>query len=194
MYTAIGGFRAVIWTDVFQMIVILSSLIVMNIIGVQKGDRWPYFLFDPDPRILYSVWSTILGSTFTGIASFSFNQMIIQRFVSLPKKKHAIASIYAALPVALLMTTLLTITGLVIYANYANCAPDGDYSKLLLKFVIETLGVFQGMTGVFVSCIFCGALSANFYYLPSTANNIYSNLQSIYLSHFDHIYLSISVY
>lgn len=172
MYTAIGGFRAVIWTDVFQMIVILSSLIVMNIIGVQKvggtsrvanlitqGDRWPYFLFDPDPRILYSVWSTVLGSTFTGIASFSFNQMIIQRFVSLPKKKHAIASIYAALPVALLMTTLLTITGLVIYANYANCAPDEDYSKLLPKFVIETLGVFQGMTGVFVSCIFCGALS-----------------------------------
>ncbi|XP_052834309.1 sodium-dependent multivitamin transporter [Octopus bimaculoides] len=175
LYTAIGGLRAVIWTDVFQIIVMITSLIVTVVIGIQnaggtsevsriisEGDRWPYFDFDPDPRLIYSFWSCVLGSTFSGMASFSFQQMIIQRFVSLPTKKAAIASVYIAMPVSLLILTLLCVTGLIIYANYADCDPIRiihSYNKILPHFITQALGKYSGLPGLFVSCIFCGALS-----------------------------------
>ncbi|GAB1599025.1 sodium-dependent multivitamin transporter-like, partial [Argonauta hians] len=175
LYTAIGGLRAVIWTDVFQALVIIISLITTAILGIQdgggiqkvfkvimEGDRLPYFNFDPDPRVTYTAWSTILGSTFIGIASFSFQQMIIQRIVSLPTKKAATAAVYCALPISLLILTLLCITGLVIYAKIADCNPIRSiytYNNILPYFVTQMLNDYPGMRGLFVACIFCGALS-----------------------------------
>ena len=35
VYTVIGGLKAVVWTDVFQMIVVYAGLIVMMVRGAQ---------------------------------------------------------------------------------------------------------------------------------------------------------------
>ena len=74
-YTTIGGIKAVIWTDLFQALVMLASLIVILFIGVfrdvkgvdnllttsYENGRMNLFNFNPDPFIRQSFWSLIIG-------------------------------------------------------------------------------------------------------------------------------------
>jgi len=68
------------------------------------------------------------------------------------------------LPLNIFSTTITVLTGLVIYAFYASCDPrtTGEIStddEILPYFVIEVLGKFHGIPGVFVAALFCGTLS-----------------------------------
>lgn len=72
IYTTIGGLKAVIWTDVFQSVIMLLSMLAIifkgtydiggfeNMWNINKdGGRLNFFDFDPNPMIRQSFWSLV---------------------------------------------------------------------------------------------------------------------------------------
>ena len=92
-YTTIGGIRGVIWNDLFQALVMFTSLGIIIIKGIIDaggfGDLWEtnanggrlnFFDFNPDPFIRQSFWSLVFGQIIYMSMSFCFDQQMIQRF------------------------------------------------------------------------------------------------------------------
>ncbi|KAL9971857.1 hypothetical protein ACROYT_G018069 [Oculina patagonica] len=175
-YTTVGGMKAVIWTDVFQGIVMLVGLTTIIIVGTikvgslgkvfdiaYKGHRLD-FDFSIDPTSRNTFWVFVLGGAFQMLPVYATNQTAVQRFLTSRSFKSAQRAVWMNLPLNIFSTTVTVLTGLVIYAFYASCDPGttGEIStddEILPYFVIEVLGKFHGIPGVFVASLFCGTLS-----------------------------------
>ncbi|XP_033752712.1 sodium-coupled monocarboxylate transporter 1-like [Pecten maximus] len=177
-YTTLGGMRAVIWTDVFQTIVMVAGMIAVLIQGsIQIGglsevwkiayenDRIEFFNFDPDPEVRHSFWSLVVGIYFVWLPPYTVDQQMVQRFSSAKSLKDAKFALLCNLPGMFVIITLCSLVGVVLYANYATCDPlkNNDIenvNQLLPYFVMEIFTDLPGLPGLFVACIFSGALSS----------------------------------
>ncbi|VEN42959.1 unnamed protein product, partial [Callosobruchus maculatus] len=101
-YTFLGGLKAVVWTDSWQVIAMFISVIVVVILGTvtiggpsviidlnSKGGRFQFFNFNPSLYERYSVFSVVIGG-FTYWTCFnSVNQTMVQRYLSLPTARQS---------------------------------------------------------------------------------------------------------
>lgn len=169
--------KAVVWTDVFQMSVMVLGLAFVVVLGVMKvgspekvwttakeGGRIQFLNTQVDTQSSVSLWNVLLGTTFIWLASYGTSQTQVQRFCSVSTLREAKTALYVNIPGVMINISLGCVAGLVIYANYPNCDPlkSGKISKqdqLIPFFVMETLSVVPGLPGLFVACVFSGALS-----------------------------------
>ncbi|XP_077990326.1 sodium-coupled monocarboxylate transporter 1-like [Glandiceps talaboti] len=176
-YTTIGGMKAVLWADTFQLLVMISGFLAVIIqasieVGgwgkvmeiCKEGGRIEFDNFDPDPRVRHSVWSVAVGGIFTWMAIYSVNQSQVQRYLTCRTFKDAKISIYLNIPGLWLILALAACCGLAMYAYYVNCDPfTAGYvtasDQLMPFFVMDILGFLPGLPGLFVSCMFSAALS-----------------------------------
>ncbi|EGV95870.1 Sodium-dependent multivitamin transporter [Cricetulus griseus] len=177
IYTALGGLKAVIWTDVFQTLVMFLGQLVVIIVGSARvgglGHVWDVasqhklisgIELDPDPFVRHTFWTLAFGGVFMMLSLYGVNQAQVQRYLSSRSEKAAVLSCYAVFPcqqVALCMSSLI---GLVMFAYYKKytmspqqeqAAPD----QLVLYFVMDLLKDMPGLPGLFVACLFSGSLS-----------------------------------
>jgi len=98
IYTTFGGVKAVNWTDVQQMLIILSGMIiafVMTIALLPKGIGFVDALrvaggmgklnavdFSFDLHNRYNFWSGLVGGTFVALAYFGTDQSQVQRYLT----------------------------------------------------------------------------------------------------------------
>jgi len=175
-YTTVGGMKAVIWTDVFQGIVMLVGMTTIIIVGTlkvgslgkvfdiaYKGHRLDVDL-SIDPTHRSTLWAFLIGGVFQMLPVYATNQTAVQRFLTTRSFKAAKRAVWMNIPLNIFNTSLTVLTGLVIYAFYASCDPlsTGEINtddEILPYFVIEVLGKFHGVPGVFVASLFCGTLS-----------------------------------
>ncbi|XP_071116553.1 sodium-coupled monocarboxylate transporter 1-like [Haliotis cracherodii] len=176
-YTTIGGIKAVVWTDVFQLFIITGGLLAlvvqgaMDVGGLGKmferatlGGRMPYFDFNPDPFVRNSFWTLNIGGFFTFLTVYASNQATLQRYSSVKTLKGAQLVLWLTLPIAVMNMLLICAVGLAIYARYHDCDPflSGRIAKLdqiVPLYMMDTLGSIPGLPGLFVSCIFSASLS-----------------------------------
>lgn len=177
IYTTIGGLKAVIWTDVFQTLVMVAGQLAVIIVGAQNAggiaNVWEINYnagkisgidFDPDPFKRHTFWTLGFGGVFMMLALYGVNQAQVQRYLSARSEKEAIFSVYLVFPCQQLMLAIGSIMGLVMYARYQECNPRvmGDVTsndQMVLYFVMDVLQDYPGLPGLFVACIFSGALS-----------------------------------
>ncbi|XP_035710979.1 sodium-coupled monocarboxylate transporter 2 isoform X2 [Folsomia candida] len=175
-YSSIGGFKAVLWTDSLQAVIMVVSTAIVVIVGTSKlggvsevwkmadsTNRLNFFNFDVDPRTRHTFWTAVVGGYFQWLPMYA-NQAQIQRYVSLPNYR----SVYIALGINLLgLFVLMGMTyfcGLVIFATYFTCDPIltkdiAAADQILPLFVAQTLEEYPGLPGLFVAGITCAALS-----------------------------------
>ncbi|XP_070393596.1 sodium-coupled monocarboxylate transporter 1-like isoform X1 [Dermacentor albipictus] len=176
-YTVLGGMKAVVWTDTFQMTVMVLGLTTVVVLGVikvgsiekvwttaEEGGRIQFLNTQLDTQSSVSLWNVLLGTTFIWLASYGTSQTQVQRFCSVPSLREAKMALYVNIPGVMINISLGCIAGLVIYANYPDCDPlkSGKIFKsdqLIPFFVMKTLSVVPGLPGLFVACVFSGALS-----------------------------------
>ena len=89
---------------------------------------------------------------------------MVQRYLSIPTLKQAQKSVWIVLPMVIVLITILSGIGLVVYASYDGCDPVNTHrvsasDQLFPLFVMDTLGDYPGVPGLFVAGIFSGALS-----------------------------------
>ncbi|ESO87029.1 hypothetical protein LOTGIDRAFT_107431 [Lottia gigantea] len=177
IYTAFGGMKAVLWTDTFQVFMMLTGLIAVLIRGsmlvggfgkaweiAANSSRVEFFDFSPDPSVRHSVWSLAIGGFFTWVAIYGTNQAQVQRTCTCPTLRKAQIAMWLNFPGLCAILYLSCLIGIVMYAFYSTCDPlqyglVGAADQLLPLFVMDTLGDYPGLPGVFVACLFSGALS-----------------------------------
>ncbi|XP_033097477.1 sodium-dependent multivitamin transporter-like [Anneissia japonica] len=177
-YTSLGGIKAVIWTDVFQFLVLFGSLVVVIVLGTNRAGGlehvWTYnkehgqlnfFVPDTNPLMRLNIWSVVIGGTFTALPIWAVSQTAVQRFLTAKDLKGAQRSIWYSLPGNIIMISIVAFCGLVLYAFYDGTTPGKqvpNYSsvdQILIYFVSQEFGTIPGIQGLFVACLFAGTLS-----------------------------------
>uniref|UniRef100_A0A8C8FAW0 Sodium-dependent multivitamin transporter n=1 Tax=Oncorhynchus tshawytscha TaxID=74940 RepID=A0A8C8FAW0_ONCTS len=130
LYTTLGGLKAVIWTDVFQTIVMFAGQLAVIIVGAHQAGG------------MGEVWRKAMNGS---------------RIASLE-------SCYVVFPCQQVVLCLGCLMGLVMYARYGEESPlDKGYVKtndqMVLYFVMDVFRDLPGLPGLFVACLFSGALS-----------------------------------
>lgn len=95
-YTTIGGIKAVVWTDVIQMLLMLSGFFIVLIKGlmitggpaavfdtVDKHGLLEFFDMSFNFQKTFTFWGVVIGSTITWTMGLCTNQTMIQRYCSL---------------------------------------------------------------------------------------------------------------
>nr|CAB3266302.1 sodium-dependent multivitamin transporter-like [Phallusia mammillata] len=175
LYTAIGGLKAVIWTDVFQAAVMLISQLVIIGIGchnfggplkvwniVYDAKKIAPINLNPSPLVPHTFWSTCIGGTFLCLSIYCVNQAAAQRFLCCRSKKQAKLSIYLNFPLLQIVMIVGCSLGLLIFVQFRCKNPlafGARPDQLLLYYVMFILKNYPGLPGLFIGCLFCASLS-----------------------------------
>ncbi|KAH7966049.1 hypothetical protein HPB49_013486 [Dermacentor silvarum] len=197
-YTSIGGMKAVVWTDVFQIGLMFGSMIMVVLRGTidlgglgyvfdraSEGGRLEFFNFNPNPTERHTVFGMTIGAYFTWMSVYGVSQAMVQRYLTIPTIQGARKAIWINLPGLSFLMLTCAMAGLVIYARYHDCDPImtkkvSSPDQLLPLYVMDVLGKFTGIPGLFVSGIFSGALRT-FSFVHSTVSSGVNSLAAVTL-------------
>ncbi|KAJ1085826.1 hypothetical protein NDU88_005951 [Pleurodeles waltl] len=176
-YTTVGGMKAVIWTDVFQVLVMMSGFFAIVVRGLvlvggvgtaleitQNNSRINFGDFDLDPRRRYTFWTFVLGGTMLWLSMYGINQAQVQRYVACRTEREARLAILVNQSALCYIIGSAVVCGLVMFALYRNCdpllagyvsAPD-QYMPFM---VLEIFEQYPGVPGLFLACAYSGTLS-----------------------------------
>ncbi|XP_061663118.1 sodium-coupled monocarboxylate transporter 1 [Syngnathoides biaculeatus] len=176
-YCTMGGLKAVVWTDVFQVGVMLAgflSVIIRCVVlkgGVGPvvtdslhGGRLDFWDFDPNPLKRHTFWTVTFGGTFVWVSIYGINQAQVQRYISCRSITHAKLSLFINLMGLWCILLSSVFAGMCLYSVYKNCdpwtmgvvsAPD----QLMPYLVMDILGNYPGLPGLFVAAAYSGSLS-----------------------------------
>lgn len=177
IYCTLGGLKAVIWTDVLQLVIMLVGFVLVIARGAvlrggltkvwedaQEGGRLHAFDFDPDPLRRHTFWTVVVGGSIMWLSIYSINQSQVQRYISCKTLGHAKMSLYVNMFGLLLTVSLAMLSGLTMYSIYKDCDPlsNGDINssdQLLPYLVMDILEIYPGIPGLFVAAAYSGTLS-----------------------------------
>uniref|UniRef100_A0A8D0GMP8 Solute carrier family 5 member 5 n=1 Tax=Sphenodon punctatus TaxID=8508 RepID=A0A8D0GMP8_SPHPU len=176
-YTTIGGMKAVIWTDVFQVLVMLSGFIAILIQGTlvvgdgasvlsiaSDNSRINFQDFNPDPRSRYTFWTFTFGGTLVWLSMYGVNQAQVQRYVACKTEYQAKLALLVNQVGLFFIVSSAVGCGIVMFALYKDCdpllagyisAPD-QYMPYLVLDIFEK---YPGVPGLFLACAYSGTLS-----------------------------------
>ncbi|XP_036675380.3 sodium-coupled monocarboxylate transporter 1 isoform X3 [Drosophila suzukii] len=177
-YTTAGGLKAVVWTDVIQTVIMIGAVIFVIIKGTldvgglgvvfqrnfDSGRiEWPELTFDPKVRM--SMFALMVGYVGHNTYQFGCNQMITQRYMSLPGVKQMAHTSFVFIVGLTLLFTLCLYNGLLLFATYYDCDPlttklASAKDQLVPLLVIQSMSSFPGVPGLFVAGVFSAALSS----------------------------------
>ncbi|EDW98684.2 sodium-coupled monocarboxylate transporter 1 isoform X2 [Drosophila yakuba] len=177
-YTTAGGLKAVVWTDVIQTVIMIGAVIFVIIKGTldvgglgvvikrnfESGRvEWPEFTFDPKVRM--SMLALMVGSVGHNAYQFGCNQMMTQRYMSLPGVKQMAHTSFIFVVGLILLYALCFYNGLLLYATYYDCDPLTTKlavakDQLVPLLVVQSMSSFPGVPGMFVAGVFSAALSS----------------------------------
>ncbi|XP_056130091.1 sodium-coupled monocarboxylate transporter 1 [Lampris incognitus] len=176
-YCTLGGLKAVIWTDVLQMVIMLAGFVAVIVRGAviagglgkiwedsREGGRLDAFDFDPDPLRRHTFWTIVVGGSMMWVSIYSINQSQVQRYISCKSITHAKMSLYVNMVGLWLTVSLAVFSGLTMYSIYKHCDPltNGDVNatdQLLPYLVMDILAGYPGVPGLFVAATYSGTLS-----------------------------------
>lgn len=148
-YTSLGGLKAVVWTDVFQSLIMVSGFLMIAIKAsidfsytdedtgefhngfsviwdnAADGGRLDFFEhFKFDVRDRHSFWSVVVGGTFgIWLGTFSCNQTEVQRYLSCKSLRQAQIAIFISVMNLWALVLLGGFAGLAMYSYYKYCDP-----------------------------------------------------------------------
>ncbi|XP_071637386.1 putative sodium-dependent multivitamin transporter isoform X2 [Temnothorax longispinosus] len=185
-YSTIGGIKAVLITDVFQGLLMLTAVVTIIATaavdngGVDRiwriageGSRLEFDNISPDPTVRHTWWSLTLGGFFTYLSLYSVNQVQVQRMLTVSNLAAAQRALWWSWPMASIMSLTLCFSGLAMYAKYHNCDPleEGRITsndQLMPLYVMDTLSDYPGVPGLFIAGIFSAGLST----ISATVNSL----------------------
>ncbi|XP_032071076.1 sodium/iodide cotransporter [Thamnophis elegans] len=176
-YTTIGGMKAVIWTDVFQVFVMLSGFVAILVQGTllvggpgrvlsiaYNHSRVNLADFSLDPHSRYTFWTFLFGGTLLWLSMYGVNQAQVQRYVACKTEKEAKLALLVNQVGLFVIVSCAVGCGVVMFALYKDCdplvagyisAPD-QYMPYLVLDIFESC---PGVPGLFLACAYSGTLS-----------------------------------
>lgn len=178
VYTAMGGLRAVVITDVIQAVILFGAAIVTVIVittslgGVQAWwpshwpAHWPEPRFGYDPSARVPLFIIMLSTVTWYVCTSASDQIAIQRYLSTRDAKAARSVLFISLMADVFVSLILAIVGMSLLAyfhTFPHLLPDNqtvltDSDKLFPQFIITGLPV--GLSGLVIAGLLACAMSA----------------------------------
>jgi len=175
LYTFEGGMRAVIWTDVVQLVLYLTGSVVAFFLLLHKipggwpsvahiaaasGGKLSIFDFSFSLTRSYTFWSGLLGGTFLTMASHGTDQTMVQRLLAARNERDAKTALLSSGVLIFAQFALFLILGVMLFA-FAQHAPlpipGGDTDRIFPEFIVREMPV--GIAGLVLASIFAVAMS-----------------------------------
>ncbi len=175
LYTALGGIRTVMWTDVLQALVLLAGILgALGVAWAAQDQGWaglwaqaeaggqlrPFRPFDPEflswnPTIRITLWSGLIGTFVAFLARYGADQMVVQRYFTARSLGDAVAGFWWNVLAALAALVLLTLLGL---ALAVTPAPEG--TPAMVRFAGFAQALPLGLTGVLAGGLLAATMSS----------------------------------
>src|SRR5690242_7169650 len=175
LYTFEGGMKAVIWTDVAQLLLYISGSVVtfwmllhripggwheVSAVAAAAGDKLQVFDFSFHLSEKYTVWSGFIGGAFLTMASHGTDQTIVQRLLAARNEKDSRAALLASGVIVLMQFAIFLLVGVALYA-FAQHVPllaAGERSdRILPLFLVREMQ--PGLAGILLASIIAVAMS-----------------------------------
>ncbi|KQS52246.1 sodium-coupled monocarboxylate transporter 1 isoform X2 [Drosophila erecta] len=177
-YTAAGGLKAVVWTDVIQTVIMVGAIFFVIIKGtvdlgglgvvIQRNFdtgrmEWPELTLDPKVRM--SMLALMVGNVAHNTYNLGCNQIITQRYLSLPGLKQMAQCSFLFISGLVVLMAICMYNGLLLSATYYDCDPLTTKlavakDQLVPLLVVQSMSSFPGVPGMFVAGVFSAALSS----------------------------------
>ncbi len=178
-WTLIGGIAAIVWTDALLFLLFLVGIAVL-IVSASSGVEGGFSaaleqgvaagkarLVDTTPTLLkpYTLWVALLAAPLWLLGPYGTDQLIVQRLFACRNAREAKKAMLASY-VAVLVTLLVGVVGLVLYANLEANPPAPEVAaqlaerpdRLLPLYVLTSLP--DGLRGLVVAGVFAAAISS----------------------------------
>lgn len=181
IYTAIGGFEAVIWTDFSQGVLMLFGVLVMIVMAItalpggfsefiatgNEYHKFEFFIWDMD-YTMPIIWIFGLGMLMQNLA-FAADQPIVQRVYATPlKDMRKLAAMFAFCSIAI--SLLVNFAGVSIFAyfraNPTMMDPAMGNDQVVPLYIVQRLPV--GIAGLIIAALFAASMST----LSSSMNSV----------------------
>src|SRR5229473_35377 len=131
LYTFEGGMKAVIWTDVAQLLLYLTGSVVTFFVLLHRipggwsevaqvaaaaGHKPHVFDFRWNLATEYTFWSGLIGGAFLTMASHGTDQIIVQRLLAAKSERDSRWALLASGAIVLFQFTVFLLIGVLLYA------------------------------------------------------------------------------
>ena len=146
VYTSYGGVQAVAWTDVKQMIIIVSGMVAavtVLVLGIPHDVSFGQALhlagatgrlkavdFRFDLHETYTFWSGMIGGLFLMLAYFGCDQSQVQRYLTAKSEDAARDSLLMSAFVKIPLQLLVLSTGVLVFIFYLFQAPPMLFNRV----------------------------------------------------------------
>ena len=198
LYTALGGLRAVVITDVIQFVILFAGgLITMAMVTMDIGlggwipTSWaPHWdqvpVFDWNPAVRVTVIGSILSGAVWTIFTYGSDQVAIQRYLATRDTKAARRALYINIGAGVAVSVLLAGLGFSVlgfFQTHPHAIADGkdllaDADFLFPHFIANYLP--HGLAGLVIAAMFAAAMSS----LDSGINSIVTVFHVDFLGRF----------
>ena len=174
LYTAQGGLRAAIWTDVLQQTVYVAGTLIglFTILHLVPGGwgtvhtvasaagKFQIFDFSFHPTTKYTFWSGLIGGTFLTMASHGTDQLIVQRLLAARSKTQSQAALIASGVAVLFQFSLFLLIGAMLFVYYRQFPPAASFTRSDTVFPAFIVGHMpRGVSGLLIAAILAAAMS-----------------------------------
>jgi solute:Na+ symporter, SSS family len=175
LYTFEGGMKAVIWTDVAQLLLYLTGSAVtlgflLHVIpggwyevahvAATAGNKLQFLDFSFSLATKYTFWSGVIGGSFLTMASHGTDQTIVQRLLAARNENDSRKALLTSGGIVLVQFTLFLLVGVLLYA-FAQHSPllaAGERTdRVLPLFLAREMPV--GLAGLMLASIVAVAMS-----------------------------------
>jgi SSS family transporter len=183
-YTVVGGIRAVIWTDVLQALVYITTIVIalallwnriplgLDEIAAQLrtaegGSKLTFLETSADLGEPFSIWAIVLGLTLFNLAAFGADQDLTQRMLTCRTARGGGWSVILATLIGWPVVLAFLALGLLLFIFYqrpeamGDAAPlyaVGDTRKVFLEFILHEMPT--GVRGLMMAGLFAAAMSS----------------------------------
>jgi SSS family solute:Na+ symporter len=175
LYTFEGGMKAVIWTDVAQLLVYLTGSAVtfwvllhripggwseVTQVAAVAGHKLQMFDFSFHLATKYTFWSGLIGGAFLTMASHGTDQTIVQRLLAAKNQRDSRRALLTSGVIVLVQFTVFLLIGVLLYvfAQHAPLLAAGERTdRILPVFLVREMPM--GLAGLLLASIVAVAMS-----------------------------------
>jgi Na+/proline symporter len=199
IYTWFGGFKAVVWTDVMQLIVYLAGgvatlLVAWRLAGgagnafVATALAGKLRVIDPSINLTstYTLLGGLVGGAMLSAASHGTDHLIVQRLLATRSLRDARVALVGSGVMVMFQFTLFLLVGSALWAaGQATEGVAGD--QLFPKFVVEHLPA--GLAGLVIAGILAAAMGTHSSAINSLASSATHDLYASWTRRTDPVHL-----
>lgn len=190
IFTIIGGFTAVAYTDTIQAVIMIIGAAIMLFIGLDKVGGWEGLMAKAPEAMtiarpyddgVYPFWGILATAFYAGIFYWGIDQVNVQRVLAAPDLKQARWGSMFAVLLKLFPLFIFALPGVIAYA--LNAGMEGDESRQTFIWLLNNL-LPNGLRGLVLASLMAALITSLIAVLNSVSTLVVRDFIVEYKPHF----------